>query len=215
MKLTLSLTYLAMAMSVHAATIAASNLPGNVPVPIRGADGFTLASSSISIGTFTGSDPAAIGAAGDIAGLKNAFIQFGDSVSVGFNGLAGLYQNTVTGTVRGTAFSGAKVYTMIGDCHSVATSCGLFVVDHGFTFTDEPGATPDAVLKTDSHVLLGYSTTSEIEGTAHEGFGLVGNAVPCSCPPIPEPSSAWLGIISLGFLMFRRSSARKEVSNQR
>ena len=100
MKLTTSVfsALAALALSAQAATITVGNLPGNVPVPISGTDGALLGSGTVAIGVFSG-DVAALAGAGDIAGLKGAFTQFGSSVSVGFNGLAGLYQNSVSGAI--------------------------------------------------------------------------------------------------------------------
>ena len=74
MKLTISVfsALVALVLSAQAATVTVSNLPGNVPVPILGADGSALASGSVAIGIFSG-DAGALGAAGDIAGLKAAF----------------------------------------------------------------------------------------------------------------------------------------------
>jgi hypothetical protein len=190
----------ALAISAQAATVTVSNLPSNIPVPISGRDGNPLGSGSIAIGVFNG-DVGALTGAGDIAGLKAAFNQFGSSVSIGFNGRAGLYQNTVTATVGGTAFSGANVYTVIGDGADIVSSDGLLVFDHGFTFVDEPGATPDAVIRTDGNLLLGSAAQSDVGGTAFDGFMLAGEA---GAGVIPEPSSALLGLIGLSALFFRR-----------
>lgn len=202
MKLTTSVfsALVALAISAQAATVTVGNLPGNVPVPISGTDGSLLGSGSVAIGVFSG-DVGALAGAGDIAGLKAAFTQFGNSVSMGFNGLAGLYQNTVSATVGGSAFSGANVYTVIGDGGSIADSNGLLVFDHGFTFVDEPGATPDAIIRTDGNLLLGSAKQGSVGGTAFDGFMLAGEA---GGGVIPEPSSALLGLIGLSALFFRR-----------
>ncbi|MGY8688200.1 MAG: PEP-CTERM sorting domain-containing protein [Verrucomicrobiales bacterium] len=202
MKLTTSVfsALIALALSAQAATVTVSNLPGNVPVPLLGTDGAALASGSVAIGIFSG-DASALGAAGDIAGLKAAFTQFGSSVSVGFNGLSGLYQNTVTGTVAGTGFSGQNVFTVVGDGADIASSTGLFVFDNGISFVDEPGATPDAVINAGGAAILGTSGTGDVGGNAFAGFQLAGGA---GNAVIPEPSSALLGLMGLGFLAFRR-----------
>lgn len=201
MKLTTSVfgALVALALSAQAATVTVGNLPGNVPAPILGTDGANLASGSVAIGIFSG-DAGTLGAAGDIDGLKAAFTQFGDAVSMGFNGIDGLYQNTISATVAGSAFSGANVYTVIGNGADIAGSSGLFVYDHGFTFVDEPGATPDAVL-TGGSVIYGTTGTGNVGGTDFAGFQLAGMG---GGPVIPEPSSALLGLLGLGFLAFRR-----------
>lgn len=195
MKLTTSVfsALAALAISAQAATVTVGNLPGNVPVPVSGLDGSALASGSVAIGIFSGD----VNALNDVAALKGAFTQFGNSVSMGFNGLAGLYQNTVTGTVGGEAFSGANVYTVVGDGADIAGSNGLLVFDHGFTFVDEPGATPDAVLTAGGGGLVfGNELDGNVGGTDFAGYQLGG--------VIPEPSSALLGLMGLGALFLRR-----------
>ena len=201
MKLTTSVfsALVALALSAQAATVTVGNLPGNVPVPISGLDGSALASGSVAIGIFSG-DVGALAGNGDIAGLKGAFQQFGNSVSMGFNGLAGLYQNTVAGTVGGSAFSGANVYTVIGDGADIAGSNGLLVFDHGITFVDEPGATPDALITAGGNLILGSAAKGNVGGTDFDGFMLAGDAGPV----IPEPSSALLGLMGLSALFLRR-----------
>ena len=186
----------AFASSAQAATVTVSNLPGNVPVPILDADGALLSTGSVAIGIFSG-DAAALGAAGDLAGLKAAFTQFGDSVSVGFNGLDGLYQNTVSATVGGTEFSGANVFTVVGNGTDVASSPGLFIFDHGITFVDEPGATPDAVVTVDGNAVLGIAGTGNVGGNEFAGYQLAGVVV-------PEPSSALLCLLGVASLTIRR-----------
>jgi hypothetical protein len=188
-----------LAISAHAATITVSNLPGNIPVPLLGLDDRTLASGSVAIGIIS-RDVATLGAAGDIAGLKAAFTQFGESVSVGFNGLSGLYQNTVTGTVAGTAFSGQNVFTVVGDGADIASSNGLFVYDNGISFVDEPGATPDDVINSAGIAIFENSAVGDVSGNAFEGYQL------SDCPLcLPEPSSALLSsLLGIGFISIRR-----------
>lgn len=199
MKLTTSVfgVLAALALSAQAATVSVGNLPGNVPVPIVGTDGATLASGSVAIGIFS-QDPSGM----DIPAVKAAFQQFGTSVSMGFNGLAGLYQNTVTSAVAdGGPFAGQAVYTVIGDGADIASSNGLMVFDHGFSFVADPGATPDAIITAGGNLVLGSVAAGvDIGGSPFDGFQLAGDAAPI----IPEPSSALLGLLGLSFVCLRR-----------
>jgi hypothetical protein len=203
MKLTTSVfsALVALALSAQAATVTVGNLPGNVPVPISGTDGNLLGSGSVAIGVFSG-DVGALAGAGDIAGLKSAFTQFGNSVSMGFNGLAGLYQNSVSGAIgAGDAYAGQNVYTVIGDGASIGDSNGLLVFDHGFSFQADPAPTDPAIITSDGNLLLGSAKQGDVGGTAFDGFMLAGEA---GGGVIPEPSSALLGLIGLSALFFRR-----------
>ncbi len=190
---------LALAITAEAATVTVGNLPGFVPVPVVGRDQVTPiadGAGAVTIGIFS-QDPGPLAAAGDLAGLKAAFQQFGNAVTMGFNGSAGLYQNSVTATVGGTGFSGQSVYTVIGDTSDIASASGLFIYDHGFSFVDEPGATEDAVITAGGNLIYGERVSGiDIGGTAFDGFAL--------SPIIPEPSSAMLGLMGLSFLFFRR-----------
>lgn len=199
MKLTTSVfgALAALALSAQAATVTVGNLPGGAPVPIVGTDGSTLGTGAVAIGIFS-EDPSGL----DIPAVKAAFQQFGSAVDMGFNGIAGLYQNTVTATVGGTGFSGQAVYTVIGDGADIASSAGLMVFDHGFSFVDEPGATNDAVITATGNLILGSVASGvDIGGTAFDGFQLAGGG---GVPVIPEPSSALLGLLGLSFICLRR-----------
>lgn len=207
MKVTISVfsALAALALSAQAATITVSNLPNSVPVPILSGCDYMLANGTVGIGTFTG-DVHALAAAHDVHGLQAAFQQFGDSVSLGFNNIAGLYQNTISDTVGGTNFSGQNVYTVIGTGSDVqGGSLGLVVFDHGFPFKDEPDFTDDAILMADGNLIFGFPGQGEVRGQSFDGFHL---GLPLSCPPIPESSSALLSLVGLSFLILRR---RKEV----
>lgn len=186
-------------LSAQAATINVSNFPDNIPVPIVSLSGTTQATGSIGIGTFTG-DAHAFVAAGDFGGLQAAFQQFGDSVSIGFNGIPGLYKNTISAQVEGTQFSGQNVYTVIVANTDLQGLWGPMVIfDHGFNFVDEPGATPDAVIRADSNLVFGIRTQGDVGGQTFDGFQL-NFCLAC----VPESSSAMLSLVGLSFLALRR-----------
>lgn len=203
MKLTTSVfsALVALALSAQAATITVNNFPANTPVPVSDAQGSgILSNGTVAIGIFEG-DINALAGAQDIAGIQAAFRQFGNSVAIGVNdplGLPGLYQNSISGTVGGSEFSGQNVYTVIGNGSDVqGGSPGLLVFDHGFAFVDEPGATMDAILRADGNLILGTEAQADVGGNTFDGFQLAGAV-------IPEPSSAMLGLMGLSFLFLRR-----------
>lgn len=187
----------ALSLSAQAATVTVGNLPGNLPVPISFNGALLGSSGSVAIGTF-----AADSAFGSVGGIQGDFQQFGDAISVGFNGIDGLYQNTVSSTVGGSAFSGQQVFTVIGNESTIGGSSALAVIDNGFTFVDEPGATPNAVITAASGLRFGSAAQGSVGGNAFDGFALAGAGG--GGPVIPEPSSALLGLLGLSFLAFRR-----------
>ena len=203
MKLTTTLfgALAALALTVQAATVTVSNLPGNVPVPITDVAGNNLASGMVAIGIIdaaavTPDVLSAMAAANDWQPLQAAFKQFGDAVAVGFNGIAGLYSNAISAAVGGTEFSGQMVYTAIGNGADIASSTELGIFDHEFTFVDEPGATPDATVSPTSKVLMGTAAKGMVAANEYDGFQLQ--------MVVPEPSSALLGLLGLGLVAFRR-----------
>lgn len=196
MKLSTTILSLVAGLSIaQAATVSVSSLPGGSPVPIAGRDGKIIAKGTgfVALGTF-GADASFA----DVASIQAAFTQFGDAVGMGLGNFDGVYQNTITATVGGTGFSGAGVFTVVGDGADLASSTGLLVVDHGFTFVDEPGATPGATVGLDSNIVFGgmNATQLEVNGQMFDALQVA--------PPIPEPSSALLGLLGLSFLAFRR-----------
>lgn len=184
-------------ISAQATTISIGNLPGGQPVPIADSAGTIISKGGgfAAIGTF-----AAGTAFSDVAGISGAFQQFGNSTALTI--ADGLYQNTVTATVAGSAFSAASVFSVVGNGSDLASSTALLVIDHGFSFVDEPGATDGAVVSTASNAVFGASLGGlVVNGTAFDGFQMAGGG---GGPVIPEPSSALLGLLGLSFLVFRR-----------
>lgn len=197
MKLSTTILSLVASLSIaQAATVSVSNLPGGSPVPIAGLDGASIANGTgfVALGTF-GADASF----NDVASIQGAFTQFGDAVGVGLGAFNGVYQNTISATVGGTGFSGANVFTVVGNGADLASSTGLLVVDHGFTFVDEPGATPGATIGLDSNIVFGGTNASQLEVN-----GAMFDALQVGGEIVPEPSSALLGLLGLSFLAFRR-----------
>ena len=196
MKLTKSIFALVASacISANAATITVTNLPGGQPVPVADGLGTIIAKDSgfAALGTF----PAGT-AFSDVGAIKAAFQQFGDAVGFVADGL---YSNSVTATVGGTSFSGANVFTVIGDAADLASATGLLVVDHGFAFADEPNQTNgngNVVVARDSNIVFGGTTGAlPVGANMFDGIQVA--------PVIPEPSSALLGLLGLSFMAFRR-----------
>ena len=185
-----------------AATITVSNVSVAAPAPIILAAGFfEFATGTVRIGTFPfGSDFGR-------RGVLSTFQQFGESVSIGLNGNDGFYQNTVTDTVVGSSFSGSGVYTVIsGSSGPLELAHCPLIIEHDFYFVDEPGFTPDAVVRSDSRVVFGGVGTRSIflNGGHVEGLALNNTLGIC-----PEPSSALLSMLGLMVCLVRRRSDSK------
>ena len=161
-----------------------------------------LGEGSIGIGTF-GIDNAAIGGfAGadevDVRGLLANFTQFADSVSVGFNGTAGLYETTIAQALNsGDAFVGNKVYTVVGNGSTLAGSTSLLVVEDEGSFLADPSLMDAINLNGDKNVVVGEFLADP------SPFG-GGSLVLAGMGIIPEPSSVMLLLSGVALMAGRR-----------
>lgn len=186
------------------------------PIIINGALA-TPGTGTVAVGIF-GSTDAQISAVGDSpvawAAVAATFQQFGASAPIGTGagaapGFAGLFQITPGANVAGTTYSGKNVYVAIGNGASLATSTFYAVFKSTTTFADEPIPSVNAWL-TDTAVgadpagtlLLGswlpgqvWYPTGIFAGLSLTGLDTAG---------VPEPTTALLGLLSLGFGLVRR-----------
>ncbi len=134
-------------------SVVVTNFAGPETVPIVDASGSlpAIGSGVVAVGMF----PDEVDFS-DASAVKEAFIQFGLSFTLGFNGFSGVYQGLVNGaTVEGDAFWGRAIYTVIGNGTSVALSNQLLVYKHQVKFVEAaPGAVIEARLTNDPDALV-------------------------------------------------------------
>ena len=198
---------LAMMVGSQASTITFGNFTGGTSHVLTGSGGNLAAGSGFAaLGVF-GIDDAAIsaaGASGDFGAVKAGFTQFGNSLTVGFNNLDGLFQGLVNGAISGgDAFAGNSVYAVVGNASSLADSAELMVFKASSSFQADPAPTDNINLNpANGSALIGSIGTTTLNGNDFASYALAGGAG--GGPVVPEPSSALLGLLGLGFVAFRR-----------
>lgn len=101
----------------------------------------------VAIGVFNVDDAQLRTWAGALQGgeIANAFVQFSNNVSIGFNNNGGIYQTVINGAITaGDAFEGKNIYTVIGSGSSLAGSSEMLVFKHNHVFMADPSPTADA-----------------------------------------------------------------------
>jgi hypothetical protein len=164
-------------------------------------------SGYVAIGVFSADDAQLRAWAGALQGaeIANAFVQFSNNVSVGFNNFGGIYQTVINGAISaGDSFAGMNVYTVVGNGSSLGGSSELLVFKHNHVFMADPSPTANTVLA------LGLEPTAgeTIIGIAGENTASLGPIVDKptfqTAVVVPEPSSVLLLLSGFGAFLFRR-----------
>ena len=186
-----------------AATVTVTNFDGPHSQLVSREDGTILTNGLVWLGAFaldsTGIQDAF--ANQDLVLLEESFRQFGNSSSIGFNGLPGLYQNVVTQAVaEGDMFAGQRIYTVISDQGLLHDAQHLLVFQHDRVFLTDPHRIEPALLNDDEGDLL--------VGEFGRFIGSVGQIEDqpmfTLARVIPEPSATALLFIVLGLAFGRR-----------
>lgn len=194
-------------------TTVAATKPNAHPVML--ADGATLipsGSGTVATGFFSLADGAitAISTPAAWTTALGSFQQFGTTGTVGGASAlnnAGLYKLTAgQANLAGSAFDGKNIYTVIGNGASLAASTQVLVFKSTSTFAVDPtpeGTGPFLGTPPAGSLLLGSFGTPG----AFYPAGLMANIT--STPAVavnlvPEPATALLGVLSLGFGFIRR-----------
>ncbi|HUF62815.1 MAG TPA: PEP-CTERM sorting domain-containing protein [Verrucomicrobiales bacterium] len=162
-------------------------------------------SGYVAIGVFGADDAQLRTWASSLQGaeIANAFVQFSNNVSVGFNNFGGIYQTVISGAISaGDSFAGQNVYTVIGNSSSLAGSSELLVFKHNHVFMADPSPTANTVLMLDAEAgeaIIGISG----ENTASLG-PVIDQPTFQTVTVIPEPSSILLLLSGAGAFLLRR-----------
>jgi len=205
--LTLFLASVALLTGAQASSITLTNFSGATTNLVADWNGNLIPTGTgfAAIGTFTVSD-AVIQSSGFNPGQWNImtadFQQFADSVSMGFNDFAGIYQSVVTDAIAtGSAFDGKDVYTVLGSGTSILNSGQLLVYKHDHGFAADPAPTANAVLGSGQGGSLLLGDFGKYRAT----YGPINNVPAYSLQVrIPEPGTASFLFVATGFLLLRR-----------
>lgn len=194
-------------VSAPAATLTATNFDGPDSHLLTRSDGTLFFNGLVKVGTFD-IDNAAIQdafATGRLDYLQSQFRQFGRSVSVNFNGLPALYQDSLTQAVaEGDDFAGRQVYTVIADQGLIRLAQELLIFQHDEVFLPDPMRNEPALLDEDDGELL-VGDFDRFQRTLDQ---IMDQPTFSLASVIPEPGSSAMLLLGLGSLLARRRRNR-------
>ncbi len=153
----------------------------------------------------------------DLETLGASFSTFGNAVAVGFDGLPGLYQDTITQVIdQGDAFIGQNVYTMIADTSLLLNANELLIYRHEQIFLEDPAPLSPALLNIEADGELIIGAEAEYEGSVGQIQNQTIFLLREIPRPIPEPSA--LSFMTFSYLILgarrRRPKHRLETYNK-
>lgn len=203
------LAVLGVSLSAYGSSVTLTNFAGPTSNLVADAGGNLLPNGSgyAAIGIFASGDADITGFAdqGGAAGrdaLAADFTQFANSVNIGFNNFAGIYQSVVTDAISaGDSFDGMPVYTVVGNASTLEASGQALVYKHAHNFAADPAPTANAVLGSSAGGTLLVGDFDKFKAT----LGPIDNQPAYSLHLfVPEPSTASFLGLGLGVLLLRR-----------
>ena len=158
----------------------------------------------VAMGFFTTDDLASVTSS---ASLVSLFVQFGTSgtfAAAGATGNRSVFSSAQNATVGGTQFADKFIYLFVGNGSTFANSTEFLVAKSSILFGSVLDSTPTPTVFTirpDNSVALFGSEGAIVQTANTDGSSTVGWTM---AAPVPEPSTALLGLLGVAGLIRRR-----------